>query len=208
MIFMEFHEHVYKKTFLIAFFLLAVNLLVLDLWEFKKSKISTVQKQAAPSPVSSCPQNCLSEIKTATSSLSFITPSVSKQTTTSTASTVKEFYLPLGSGTNATDDWSDVVGAQIYADPSRYTKIKQVVFEASVRVPNANEDVYVRLYNDTDKHAVWFSDLFFPSGTTSNFLVSPPITLDPGNKLYKVQMKTQLKATANLDQARIHINTY
>lgn len=42
-------------------------------------------------------------------------------------------------------------------------------------------------------------------GGTPQFLVSQPITLDPGVKTYQVQMKTTLKSQAVLDQARLHI---
>lgn len=204
----------YRKLFIVVLLLLAANVVVLDIREYRnyKNEKSLVKQSEQPERENdfSCPLSCITKIQESTSSSTLVTPSPTKQTATpgSTASTAKEFYLPLGSGTNATDDWADVVGAKIYANSVSYERIKNVVFEASVRVSNANQDVYVRLYNDTDKHPVWFSDLFFPSGTTSNFLVSQSITLDPGEKLYKVQMKTQLKATAVLDQARIHITTY
>ena len=64
----------------------------------------------------------------------------------------------------------------------------------------------MRLYNVTDKHPVWFSDVSLEGGTPA-LLISKPITLDSGNKTYQVQMKTSLKFQAFLDQSRLHIIT-
>jgi len=65
----------------------------------------------------------------------------------------------------------------------------------------------VMLFNMTAGHPVWNSTVFFSGGTNAQLLISQPITLDPGNNLYQVQMQTQLTFPANLNQARIHILT-
>ena len=153
-----------------------------------------------------CPATCLAEIYQATSSIKKTSVAPSKSGAVSTQSQTKEFFVPFGSGSNATSDWEDVAGLKAYIDTTKYSSIKNVVFEASVRIPTGNEVAYVRLFNETDKHTVLFSDVSLEGGE-AKLLVSSPITLDPGNKLYKVQMKTSLKFTAILDQARIHITT-
>ena len=117
----------------------------------------------------------------------------------------KEFFVPLGTGTNASTDWTDVKGVAAYIDSRLYGKVKKVMFEASVSVPSGTASV--RLFNATDKHTVWYSELSM-SGSGPELLVSSPILLDSGNKLYQVQMKSQLGATTNLLQARVHIITY
>ncbi len=71
----------------------------------------------------------------------------------------KEYYVPLGSGTNASDDWVDVAGASAYVDTASYGRMKQATFEATVTVPAGSQRVWVRLYNATDKHPVWFSEV-------------------------------------------------
>lgn len=134
------------------------------------------------------------------------TPSIeptASQTLPLQESSVKEYFVPLGSGTNQTSDWTDVPGVQATIDFGKYPNIKEVKFEASVHVPTANQYVYVRLYNVTDKHPVWYSDVSMNSPTA--LLTSQPIIYDEGEKLYQVQMKTQLKFLANLVQSRIHI---
>jgi len=126
-------------------------------------------------------------------------------TTDTITTSVKELYVPLGTGANTTTDWSDIKGAAAYIDTKLYGKMKKVTFEASIG--GSSGTVYVRLYNATDKHPVWYSEMSM-SGAGPELLTSSGITLDSGNKLYQVQMKSQLGATTNLFQARIHIITY
>lgn len=139
-----------------------------------------------------CPNACIAQINQVVGKTS--------------ANSAKEYYVPLGSGTNSTDTWTDVAGASAYIDTVSYGKIKKATFEATISVPSGSQQVWVRLYNSTDKHPVWYSEV-----STDNsgpiLLVSPAITLDSGNKLYQVQMKSQLKGFTNLTQSRIHITT-
>ncbi len=127
--------------------------------------------------------------------------------TVATTSYVKELYVPLGTGTNITTDWTDVKGAAVYIDTKLYGKFKKVTFEASLSVPSGSQTTYVRLYNATDKHPVWYSEMSM-SGAGPELLTSSAVTLDSGNKLYQVQMKSQLGSTTNLLQGRVHIITY
>lgn len=128
-------------------------------------------------------------------------------TTDVIATPMKEVYVPLGTGTNTTTDWTDVKGAAAYIDTRLYGKFKKVTFEASLSIPSGNQTVYVRLYNATDKHPVWYSEMSM-SGAGPELLTSSAVTLDSGNKLYQVQMKSQLGAPTNLLQGRVHIITY
>lgn len=116
---------------------------------------------------------------------------------------VKEVYVPLGTGETTASSWTNVPGVIAYVDMSKYSSIKQVVFEANINVPTANQTVWIQLYNMTAQHPVWNSQMSM-TGITQ-YIVSPPITLDPGNNLYQVQMYTQLQYPAQLTSARIHI---
>jgi hypothetical protein len=116
-----------------------------------------------------------------------------------------ELYVPLGTGMNAGVDWTDVKGAAAYIDSRLYGNIKKVAFEASMSVPSGNASV--RLYNATDKHPVWYSEMTLV-GSGPDLLISPSITLDNGNKLYQVQVKSQLGGVVNLLQSRVHVITY
>ncbi len=167
------------------------NLLALDYFVFKNVHSQTLVL-GETTTAAACPSACLAAI--------------SRIGGTSPA-TAKAYFVPLGTGTNSTDDWTDVVGAGAAVDTAQYPRIKKVTFEATISVLTGNQVVSVRLFNQTDKHPVWFSEMSM-STMGPTLLTSQAITLDKGNKLYQVQMKTQLKFPANLTQSRIHITTY
>lgn len=131
-----------------------------------------------------------------------ITSTVPVQAPVQTGSAVKEYFITLGSGSSQAGDWTDVPGLTAQIDFGSYTGIKEVHFEASVVIPTANETASVRLFNVTDKHPVWYSEITLENG---QFVSSNPVIYDTGSKLYQVQMKTSLQFMANLIQSRIHI---
>lgn len=122
------------------------------------------------------------------------------------ASLPLENYVPLGTGSTTKNEWEDINGAESYINTASYPNIKTVYFEVSMRVPTKNGRVSARLYNVTDKHPVWFSEVSTEQDK-STFVGSAPITLDAGNKLYRVQMKTSLQYESILDFAKIKIIT-
>lgn len=178
----------------IVIFVLLANIIYLNLAIFKKEPQTkpTQESQASASPISS-PAPSASSV-----------PSVFNSPSSQIPNGVKDYFIPLGSGTNQTSDWADVPGAQATVDLTQYQNIKEVRFEASVSVPTANESVSVRIFNQTDKHPVWNSEVTMTDGSSA-YLTSSPIIYDAGSKLYQVQMKTQLRVLANLTQARIHV---
>jgi hypothetical protein len=184
---------------------LSTNPLVQQSAEMDKNQSSPV---ASPSSkiVDSCyPYSCVDLIKQATGS-SFLSTKISATPTPtgSLGSNIKEYFVPLGSGEISTDTYTDVAGVGAYIDSTKYGKIKTVTFEVSMHIPTSNGRVYAVISNDTDKHILLSSEVSM-EGDTSKLLISSPVQLDSGNKLYKVQMKNTLRATSLLDQARIHI---
>lgn len=75
----------------------------------------------------------------------------------SSSASAKEYYVPLGAGTNSSDTWVDVAGASAYIDTASYNKIKAATFEATISVPNGSQKIWVRLYNSTDMSSTLFS---------------------------------------------------
>lgn len=185
---------------------------------------SNATPSAAPlASVADCP-NCSQRIDNAVTAikqlqLALIASGAAKLTPTTIPSatltptpvpssgSIKEIYVPLGSGTSTATDWTDVSGLQANIDTTLYPSIKTVTFEVGGHTPTGNQNVYVRLYNGTDGHPVISSDLTW-NGGASQFLVSPAVTLDGGQKLYKVQMKTQLGYLTYIDSAKVHIILY
>ncbi len=186
--------------------LILVNIIYLNFFFFKNrgsSRIITSQSSLrsispSPTPIQSGPTPCINCMSSTTSAtiLSPVSPSH--------VPAVKDYFVPLGSGTNQSSDWMDVPGIQATVDFGQYANIKEIHFEASVYLPNAGEQVWVRLFNKTDQHPVWYSDVSM-NDNSSGSLSSAPLVYDKGVKLYQVQMKTQLQAVANLVQARIHV---
>lgn len=221
------HHLLNSRPLLVALLVfIAVNLIILDFYLFNnvgKTIIETVkikevsQNKSAQTSVTTqiadntCPTTCIDQIKQATASSTTIETSVGgapvQQATTVTSSSVKEFFVPFGGGSSSSDTWADVSGLQVSIDRNAYGNLKKVTFEASLHTPTGNQTAYARLFNVTDNHPVWFSEVSIEGGTPQ-LKISGGITLDPGVKLYQVQMKTQLKANTNLDQARIHITTF
>lgn len=208
---------IFKFFFILFSILILLNLAYIDTVLFldKESdfsqkfnpSITSVVEKPLQQESDICPQSCISQIQEATSSLKLTTSPTITPTQVSVSSSAKgEFFIPFGFGSSSAGDWVDIEGLQAYMDSTNYEGIKKVTFEASVRIPTGNQTAYVRLFNKTDKHPVWFSEVSM-SGGTPQLLISDPITLDEGNKLYQVQMKTQLKFLAILDQARVHIIT-
>jgi hypothetical protein len=223
---MEQDKFFSPKTIIRIFaFLALINLLFLDAVILKGQKTEIIERNVSvPLVTNTCPVSCLSEISKATKGATLSvkptsipalpsqggptpTPTIEPVLIqTQTSFSVKEFFVPFGTGSNSSDDWQDLAGLKATIDPANYGSIKTVTFEASVRIPTGNEAAYVRLYNSTDKHPVWFSDVSLEEGTPQ-LLISKPITLDSGNKTYQIQMKTSLKYPAFLDQSRLHIIT-
>lgn len=149
-----------------------------------------------PQPIAnnlSCPSACLSLIQQRYVS-----------SNTEVVVQTKEFYIPLGSGTTAKSDWEDLTATETVIDPANYGMIKEAYFIASLKNSTQNGQVEAQLYNVTDKHPVWNSQVIM-NGPISQTITSPVITLDRGNKLYRVQLKSTLGYAVSLDNAKIKI---
>lgn len=169
---------------------LLLNTIVLDgvvLWQMRTGDDVLGVTTGEP-----CPSACIARIN---------------QLSGKSGGTAKEFFIPLGSGTGNDDNWADVSGANASIDTASYAKIKRATFEATVSQPAVSQRIWLRLFNATDKHPVWFSEIT-TEDTNPVTLVSPAITLDSGNKLYQVQLKTQLRGQTTVTQSRIRITTY
>ncbi len=164
----------------------------------------TAINQTADSCGPTCQATIAQSVENLASSLATVAGKPSTITTIKTANAaVKEIFIPLGSGSTQSDTWEDIPGTDAYIDTAKYAGVTTTYFEASLKIPTKNGQVFARLYNVTDKHPVWFSDLSTTSDTST--FSGAKIALDPGNKLYRVQMKTTLKYESVIDSARVKI---
>lgn len=207
----------WKLVFLVFFLFLLINVLILDIKVFTRKEedavIKSPVKKLEPELVTPniqtetdvCPPACLEVITEATAaSLAQATLVSTPAPTVVVAPTVKEFYIPLGSGSNKSSVWVELGGVESVIDMANYPNVKSIIFEASMRIPTANGKVYAKLYNVTDQHDVWFSEVS-SEGSISSRIESKNINLAPGRKLYRVMMKSTMSYEAFLDSARIKI---
>jgi len=168
---------------------------------------SPFEKQPPSFVNQSCPVSCLSAIFEATASSDIRTGAPSQETNqTASSSNPREYYIPLGSGSTGSPDWTDITATETLIDPSLYGNITEAYFTVSLRNPTRNGRIEAQLYNATDKHLVWTSHLAM-DGPESQTITSGKIILSNGAKIYRVQLKSTLSYPAYLDNAKIRIVT-
>lgn len=198
--------------FTVFLFFIAVNLLLLDLKVFSEGNPVRLSNVATTAPVPTaeitaqtitnlCPASCVSLISeatktAATKTVAYVPP----------ATSVHEYYIPLGSGSTQKNKWDDQTSTDTLIDPANYGNVKEAYFTAILRNPTLNGEVDAQLYNVTDNHPVWFSQIAM-NGPSVQALTSAKITLDKGAKLYRVQLKSGLEAQVSFDTAKIRIVT-
>lgn len=208
-----YSENVRHKLLIFVGIIMIVNLLALNWYVLteKNNQQPTMTEATIPTkpqttPSETCNQTCIDRLYAAIATLSAETQTVI--TTTANGTEVTEYFVSFGSGTGNSTTIEDVTGMQTYVDPSQYNNVRQVVFEASVTIPTQNQSAMLQVFNETAQHPVWNSTVTFQSGAETQFLISQPVTLDPGNNLYQVQLQTQLGSPVIINQARFHITTY
>lgn len=168
----------------------------------EEQKVADDRKIATSSPVSepSATPTSAKEIKTETVVNNTV---VEREIVVQSAQ--KEIFIPIGTGSTFSHDYVDLAGLEVSIDTTKYAAIDSVVYEASVRVQDGNGKMYTQLFNKTDGHPVWNSEITTISAT-NELKVSSKINLDAGNKTYVVQAKTDLTSyAAHVSNARIKI---
>lgn len=198
----------------ISIALFIANLIVLDILFIIQNKNNSGVSEEVSSPVETaqksdqpCSSDCISQTPQATPTITPTAKPINSTVFNQNVSQVKDFMISLGAGTGQSSDWTDVPGVGATINSDSYKNIKNVFFEVSLILPTTNNIVSLRLYNVTDKHPVWYSQID-SNGEKTAYLSSQKIQLDSGSKLYQVQMKTLLTdQPTTLVQSRIHIIT-
>lgn len=188
--------------------LLTVNVILMDVVIF--SRMSKWEERANPVQTEIpllCSPACQTIITEKIASLVRPVPTASVKSTpaVSASGTAKEYYIPLGSGMTKLNEYEQLTSVEAYVDTGNYPPIKEAYFEVHLRNPTGNGKVYAKLFNVTDKHDVWFSEVVFEGGGTMQR--EAKITLDPGKKMYRVLIKSSLQFDVYADNARIRIVT-
>lgn len=122
----------------------------------------------------------------------------------SQSSSVREHYVPLGTGSTNSTEWQDLPGVEANVAPSNYGTITGFYFEAGLRVPTGSGQVFARIRNVTDNITLFESELS-NEGTTGKLISSKNMPIPQTTKLYRVQLRSSLGADVLLDSARLKI---
>ena len=187
-------------------FLLAVNIVFLDIVVFSAKKDQTAVSVARSELADDCGKTCLEQIRQEVARLqpeSTVVPTGAPSVPAAT--NAKEYYIPLGSGQTKSSEWADILGAEAYVNTNNYPRITKVLFEIYGSIPTANGELRVKLFDVSDKHDVWFSEVVLEGNTVVRKEVE--VTLEPGNKLYRVMAKSTLSYEATVVNARLKLLT-
>lgn len=163
----------------------------------------TVDMKPTPAPAAS-PQPVVSGQPSPSPQASSVpVTNLTQQTIVQTAQ--KEIFIPVGEGSTNSNSYTNLSGAQVMVDSSKYSGIASADFEANVWVTGGNGKAYTQLFNVTAGHPVWNSEIT-TSSASGILLVSAPIMLDSGQNTYQIQAKTDLTDfSTNVRTARIKI---
>jgi hypothetical protein len=171
------------------------------------SLVEQIKNSPSPSPSFAASPSPASKSETSSSPTTIVEKEtvVEKETQTIVQTSQKEIFIPIGSGSTNSNSYTDLAGLKVTIDTNKYSSIESVVFEGSIWVQDGNGKMYAQLFNESDGHPVWNSEIS-TSSAGGVLTTSSEVTLDSGNKTYKVQAKTNLTAyKAHVDNARIKI---
>jgi len=209
----SFFNRILTKIGVAILIVAAVDLAYLNYWVIKsqKSEVESQkreeeQPQVAASPVPSPPLAALPSAEPKTEVRTVETKTVvEKESQTIVQTAQKEIFIPIGSGSTYGNSYVDLAGLEVTIDTTKYSAIESVVLEAAIWVQDGNGKMYTQLYNVTDKHPVWNSEMS-TNKPAATLVTSGKIILETGAKSYKVQAKTDLTSyAAHVENARIKI---
>ncbi len=143
-----------------------------------------------------CNQSCREEIAKAVSDALSDIPSITTETIIEKETIVTESqgtdYISMGtSDTTTSTDWVDVEASAVYIDlENDYGADANVSWEASLKVAHGNGKAFARLYDDTNKIAVDFSELTTENNVEFTQKTTGNLPFWKGRNLYKVQIKS------------------
>lgn len=135
---------------------------------------------------------------------SSVSPTVPKSAVPTTVSQPKIAYVPLvSSGSVFSITWADITPSEFYFDLNDYPNVKEVRFEAFLQSSNSDL-VFARLYDQTNKRGVDFSELQSSSATFTR-VQSAAIKIWRGNNKYTVQLRSVNGTGVQLQEAKLII---
>ena len=114
-------------------------------------------------------------------------------------------YVPLiTEGTTFSTAWTDIVPSEFYFDINDYPGAKEIRFVAYLQAAQGAAKVYARLYDQTNKRGVDYSDIETQSSSYT-LIESSKMTIWQGNNKYTVQLKSLNGTQVLLKEAKLKI---
>lgn len=177
--------------------------------EFSKGIGSETEKETVLD-TEVCSSVCLEviqeEVGRVAATLSGETKIVERVTQPATSqSQIKMVYIPLGgNGSTTNRDWTDIKAAEVHLDLGDYSSIKEVTWEAFLKVKDGNGQVLARLLDVTHSIGVPGSEIS-TNTEVSTQARSNSLTIWSGRNLYRVQIKSLTGYEATIDSGRIKV---
>ena len=155
-----------------------------------------------------CGEMCKKEIERIVSDAIATLSGTKVVTNTQISSSPKTTYISLGSThTTTSTDWINIDDTKVYIDLEKdYGKSAKVSWEASLKVAHGNGKVFVRLYDDTNKIAVDFSEISTENNSTFKQVSTGNLPFWRGRNLYVVQIKSLNSFEVTYSGGRIKIS--
>lgn len=197
-----------------------VDLAVLNYWIVKKDKqlvaiqtnqvrdLETVDKQDTSVETKET-ETLADKASPSLEADSEVDKSVKVSTNTKTEPVVqtaqKEIFITLGSGSTKSNSYAELAGLEVTIDPSKYSAIDSIIFEASLWVDGGNGRAWAQLYVVDDKNPLIESQISNPT-STGVLKSSGKIPIPNASKTFRVQAKTELvEYVAHVENARMKI---
>jgi len=161
-----------------------------------------------PAPIVNCPAACPQPSISSPESPPPPSPTFSSPSPNSTQKSTTISYVPIpGDGSVLSSTWTDVSGTDFSFDPKDFAGFVEARLNANLRLFNGNGTAYLRLFDVTAGIEVWGSEIK-ATGQNFTFLTSSKLQLRPGNRQYRIQLKSETADTAvfNSGQLRLLLN--
>ena len=155
-----------------------------------------------------CKEEIAKEVSKAVATLSGTKVNTVIREVQAPSSSVNTTYIGLGTiFTTTSTSWVDVPDSAVYVDLEKdYGLGATVSWEAQLKVAHGNGKAFARLFDDTNKIAVDFSELSTENNVSYKQVSSGNLPFWKGRNLYKVQVKSLNSFEVTYSSGRIKVS--
>lgn len=173
------------------------------------NKENNQNSQDSPVNGGGCNETCRLEIARQVSVATATLSGIKVVTTAATSSTSpRTAYISMGTThTTTSTAWVTIEDTAVYIDlENDYGKTAKVSWEVSLKVANGNGKAFARLWDDTNKIGVDFSELTTTDNASYKQVSTGNLPFWRGRNLYKVQIKSLNSFEITLSGGKIKVS--